>query len=157
MKQRQSQYSFRVSLASSVQLRLTLWYVAMMSFIILAVGGCLYFFSATFLNAASTERTLETQLDQQSQHFSALYRQPLLRKQPLTSLHLLAPSQEIVLLLRPDGRLLDVHSPLSSHVIQQVQARVQEETVGHIGVEDEDVDLALLRFCRKFRPCSHIR
>ncbi len=128
MKQRQPLYSFRVSLASSVQLRLTLWYVAMMSFIILAVGGCLYFFSATFLNAASTERTLETQLDQQSQHFSALYRQPLLRKQPFTSLHLLAPSQEIVLLLRPDGRLLDVHSPFSSRVIQQVQARAEQNT-----------------------------
>ncbi len=128
MKKRQISHPFRVFLVPSVQARLTLWYVAMMALIILAVGSCLYLFSAPFLNAAATENTLETQLDQDSLHFAALYRQALGQNQLFTSLHLPVSSQEMVLLLRPDGSLLDALGPLTRYVIQQLQARAEQHT-----------------------------
>jgi signal transduction histidine kinase len=128
MKKRLTQHHFRVSLASSVQARLTLWYVAMMASIILVVGSCLYVFSASFLNAGAAESTLETQLDQDSQHFAATYRQALVQNQALVSLPLTSSSQEMVLLLRPDGSVLDVRGPLTRSVTRQFQLRARQNT-----------------------------
>jgi signal transduction histidine kinase len=129
MKKQQTSHHFRVPVASSVQTRLTLWYVAMMAFIIIVVGGCLYFFSQTFLNVGTAESTLETQVDQDSQRFAALYSQALAQNQALNSLPLTSSSQEMVLLLHPDGSVLDARGPLTSRITRQFQTRAGQNTV----------------------------
>src|SRR5436190_13672824 len=119
---RPAQHHFRVSLTSSVRARLTLWYLAMMAFIVCLFGGSLYA-TQTFLNADAAESRLETQLYQDSQQFAQTYRQALLDRQAPTALHLNQSAQEMVLLLRPDGSVLDERGPLTGSVIQPVPAR----------------------------------
>src|SRR6266705_1994633 len=99
---RPAQHHFRISLPSSVRARLTLWYLAMMAFIVCLFGGSLYV-TQTHLNADAAESRLETQLYQDSQRFAQTYRQALLESEVPTALHLNQSSQEMVLLLRPDG------------------------------------------------------
>src|SRR5439155_21962291 len=106
-------YHFRVSLTSSVRTRLTLWYLAVMAFIVFVFGGRLYA-PQTFLNADTARSKLETQLYQDSPHFAQTYRQALLDHQTLSALHLNQSSQEMLLLLRLDGSVLDTRGPLSS-------------------------------------------
>src|SRR5437867_12685570 len=115
---RPAPHHVRVSLAQSVRTRLTLWYLAVMAFIICLFGGSLYA-TQTFLNTDVAESTLETQLYQDSQSFADTYRQALLSGQALTTLPLTQSSQEMVLLLRPDGSVLDVRGPLTSSLVQQ--------------------------------------
>ncbi len=122
---RSAQYHFRVSLAQSVRTRLTLWYLAVMAFIIVIFGGSLYA-TQTFLNVDVAESRLETQLYQDSQRFADTYRQALLDRQAPTALHLNQSSQEMVLLLRPDGSVLDSRGPLTGSQIQQLQARAAQ-------------------------------
>src|SRR5713226_5079430 len=122
---RPAQHHFRVSLASSVRARLTLWYLAMVAFIMCLFGGSLYV-TQTFLNADAAESRLETLLYQDSQRFAQTYRQTLLDRQAPTALHLNQSSQEMVLLLRPDGSVLDSRGPLTSSLIQQLQTRAQQ-------------------------------
>src|SRR6266705_3462576 len=124
---RPTQHRFRVSLAQSVRTRLTLWYLAVMAFIIVVFGGSLYA-TQTFLNADVAESRLETQLSQDSQRFADTYRQTLLDRQVPTALHLDQSSQEIVLLLRPDGSILDSRGPLTNSLIQQLQARAEQNS-----------------------------
>ncbi len=124
---RPTQHRFRVSLAQSVRTRLTLWYLAVMAFIIVVFGGSLYA-TQTFLNADVAESRLETQLSQDSQRFADTYRQTLLDRQAPTALHLDQSSQEIVLLLRPDGSILDSRGPLTNSLIQQLQARTEQNS-----------------------------
>lgn len=71
-------HHFRVSLASSVRTRLTLWYLAMMAFIVCLFGGSLYV-SQYFLNADAAESRMETQLYSDSQRFAQIYGQALLK------------------------------------------------------------------------------
>jgi signal transduction histidine kinase len=121
-------HHFRVSLTSSVRTRLTLWYLAVMACIIVVFGGSLYA-TETFLNADVAASRLETQLYQDSQQFAQTYKQALLDHQSLKPLHLnLSSQQEIVLLLRPDGSVLDARGPLTSSTIQQLQARSGQNT-----------------------------
>src|SRR6266536_5536503 len=122
---RSAQYHFRVSLAQSVRTRLTLWYLAVMAFIIVIFGGSLYA-TQTFLNVDVAESRLETQLYQDSQRFVDTYRRALLDQQMPTALHLNQSSQEMVLLLRPDGSVLDSRGPLTGSQIQQLQARAAQ-------------------------------
>src|SRR5881275_2985338 len=122
---RPAQHHVRVSLAQSVRTRLTLWYLAVMAFIVFIFGGSLYA-TQTFLNADVAESTLETHLYQDSQSFADTYRQALLNREALTTLHLNQSSQEMVLLLHPDGSVLDVRGPLTSSLIQQLQASVKQ-------------------------------
>ncbi len=129
-----AQHHFRVSLASSVRTRLTLWYLAVMAFIIIVFGGSLYA-AQYFLNYDVAASRLETQLSQDSQHFAGTYERALLDHQALTDLHLNQSSQEMVLLLRPDGSVLDSRGPLTSSVIQQLQARA--------GQNSEMIDLTI--------------
>src|SRR2546429_1268374 len=131
---RSAQHRFRVSLAQSVRTRLTLWYLAVMAFIIGVFGGSLYA-TQTFLNSDVAESRLETQLSQDSQRFADTYRQTLLDRQAPTALHLDQSSQEIVLLLRPDGSILDSRGPLTNSLIQQLQARAEQNS--------EVIDLAV--------------
>src|SRR3989440_5640678 len=118
-------HHFRVSLAQSVRTRLTLWYLAVMAFIVFAFGGSLYA-TQTFLNADAAESRLETQLYQDSQRFAQTYEQALLDRQAPTGLHLTQSSQEMVLLLRPDGSFLDSRGPLAGSVIEPLRARAEQ-------------------------------
>ncbi len=122
---RSTQHHFRVSLAQSVRTRLTLWYLAVMAFIIVIFGGSLYA-TQTFLNVDVAESRLEAQLYQDSQRFVDTYRQALLDQQTPTALHLNQSAQETVLLLRPDGSVLDSRGPLTGGQIQQLQARAEQ-------------------------------
>ncbi len=123
-----------VSLAQSVRTRLTLWYLAVMAFIIVVFGGSLYA-TQTFLNADAAESRVETQLYQDSQRFVQTYSQALLDRQAPTAVHLNQSSQEMVLLLRPDGSVLDSRGPLTGSLIQQLRARAEQNT--------EVIDLAV--------------
>src|SRR6266516_7857507 len=109
---RAAPHHFRVSVTSSVRTRLTLWYLAVMAFIIVVFGGSLYA-TQTFLNVDVAESRLESQLYQDSQRFEDTYRQALLDHQVPTTLHLNQSSQELVLLLRPYGSVLDSRGPLT--------------------------------------------
>src|SRR3989440_4629598 len=120
-----AQHHYRVSLAESVRTRLTLWYLAVMGFIIVIFGGSLYA-TQTFLNADVAESRLETQLYQDSQRFAETYRLALLDRQAPTALYLNQSEQEIVLLLRPDGSVLDSRGPLTGSVIQQLRTRAEQ-------------------------------
>ncbi|HEX6552305.1 MAG TPA: ATP-binding protein [Ktedonobacteraceae bacterium] len=131
---RPAQHHFRVSPASSVRTRLTLWYLAMMAFITCLFGGSLYV-TQTFLNADAAESRLETQLYQDSQRFAQSYRQALPDRQALTALKLNQSSQEMVLLLHPDGSVLDARGPLTGSEIQQLRARA--------GQNSEMIDLTI--------------
>src|SRR5437764_9968405 len=131
---RPAPHHFRVSLAQSVRTRLTLWYLAAMAFIICLFGGSLYA-TQTFLNANVAESALQTHLYQDSQRFAETYRQALLNHQALTTLHLNQSSQEMLLLLRPDGSVLDARGPLTSSLIQQLQASVKQNA--------ESIDLTI--------------
>src|SRR5438270_1243233 len=119
---RPAQHHFRVSLTSSVRARLTLWYLAMMAFITILFGGGLYV-TQTFLSADAAESRLETQVGQRSQRFADIYRQALLERQASTTLRLNSSPQEMVLLLRTDGGVLDARGPLTGSLTQQLQAR----------------------------------
>jgi len=124
---RPAQHHFHVSLTSSVRTRLTLWYLAMVAFIMCLFGGSLYV-TQTFLNSDAAESRLETQLYQDSQQFAQIYRQALPDRQALTALHLNQSSQEMVLLLRPDGSVLDARGPLTSSEIQQLRVRAEQNS-----------------------------
>src|SRR6266516_382687 len=124
---RPAQHHFHVSLTSSVRTRLTLWYLAMVAFIMCLFGGSLYV-TQTFLNSDAAESRLETQLYQDSQQFAQTYRQALPDRQALTALRLNQTSQEMVLLLRPDGSVLDARGPLTSSEIQQLRARAGQNS-----------------------------
>src|SRR5436853_6419257 len=106
-------HHFRVSLAESVRTRLTFWYLAVMAFLVLLFGSSLYA-TQSFLNADAVEVKVETQLYQDSQRFAKTYKQAVLDHQVLTAFPLNQSSEEIVLLLRPDGSVLDTRGPLTS-------------------------------------------
>ncbi len=113
-----------VPFTASVRVRLTFWYLALMGVIIFIFGGSLYGSSQILLNGDAAESRLEAQLYQDSQQFASTYKQALLARQSLTALHpALSSAQEIVLLLGPDGSVLDQRGPLTSSLIQQLQVR----------------------------------
>jgi signal transduction histidine kinase len=117
----------RVSFTSSVRTRLTLWYLAVMTLIIILFDGGLYV-SQTFLSSATAQSKLEAQLYQDSQHFREFYKNALLAGQALASLHLNLSSQEVVLLLRPDGSVLDTRGSPTSNLVQQMQASARQDS-----------------------------
>jgi len=119
-------HHLHVSLTSSVRTRLTLWYLAVMALIIVLFDGGLYV-SQAFLNSDAAQNRQETQLYQDSQHFEQTYKQALLAGQALTSLHLNLSSQEMALLLRPDGSILDRRGSLTSGLIQQLQTSAGQD------------------------------
>jgi heavy metal sensor kinase len=108
--------------SSSVRVRLTLWYLAIMAFIMILFGGSLYAVQ-TFLNASAADSRLETQLYQDAQRFGASYKQSILSGQSPAAQHETLSSSEIVLLLRPDRTVLDTRGPLPTSIVQQLQIR----------------------------------
>ena len=69
MKRRNFFSSLR-TFSSSVRVRLTLWYLVIMAFIMVLFGGGLYA-TQTFLNADAANSRLETQLYQDAQRLGA--------------------------------------------------------------------------------------
>ena len=116
----------RFSPAHSVRTRLTLWYLAMMAFIVCLFGTSLYI-TQTFFNGDAAESKVEAQLYQDNQHFATMYRQALLSHQSFTDLNLHQSSQEIVLLLRPDGSVLDARGPLTTPLTRQLQLDARQQ------------------------------
>ena len=110
--------------SSSVRVRLTLWYLAFIAFIMCLFGGSLYA-TQTFLNASAADSRLETQLYQDAQHLGASYKQAILNGWEPSAQHETLSSGEIVLLLRPDRTVLDMRGPLPSSIIQQLQMRAE--------------------------------
>jgi hypothetical protein len=75
MKRQNVFHSLR-AFSSSVRVRLTLWYLAIMAFIMILFGGSLYAVQM-FLNASAADSRLETQLYQDAQRFGASYKQSI--------------------------------------------------------------------------------
>src|SRR5579884_1678304 len=121
-----AQHHPHVSLASSVRTRLTLWYLAVMAFLVVCFGVSFYVTQAFLIPQANTSQ-LDTQLYQESNHFAGIYKQALLAHQQLSSLKLYRSSvQEMVLLLNPAGNVLDARGPLTGSLTQQLEARAEQ-------------------------------
>ena len=120
-------HRLHVPFTASVRVRLTLWYLALMGVIIFVFGGSLYGSSQIFLNADAAESRLEAQLYQDSQQLASTYKQALSTHQNISALNPTLSSQEIVLLLGPDGSVLDARA-LTGSMIEQLQARAGQTT-----------------------------
>ena len=113
-----------VAFFSSVRVRLTLWYFAIMVFVLIAFGGSLYG-AENYLASYAIDAQLETPLYQDAQHLTDAYKQAILQQQPPSSAHVALSSGEIALLLRPDGSIWDTRGPLTNSAIQQLQAKAE--------------------------------
>jgi heavy metal sensor kinase len=123
MKRRTFFHSLR-AFSSSVRVRLTLWYLAIIALIMFLFGGSLYA-TQTFLNASAADSRLETQLYQDALRLGASYKQSILAGREPSTQHETLSSGEIVLLLRPDRTVLDIRGPLPTSIIQQLQTRAE--------------------------------
>lgn len=123
MRQRKVHRSLRTFL-SSVRARLTLWYLVVIAFIMCVFGGSLYA-TQTFLNASTSNSQLESQLYQDAQRLSASYQPAILSNRPPAVQPAASSTGEIVLLLRPDRSVLATNGPLTSSIVQQLQARAE--------------------------------
>ena len=123
MKRRNFFHSLR-RFGSSVRVRLTLWYLAVIALMMFLFGGSLYA-TQTFLNASAADSRLETQLYQDAQRLEASYKQSILDGRDPSAQQETLSSSEIVLLLRPDRTVLDARGPLPTSIIQQLQMRAE--------------------------------
>lgn len=106
---------------ASVRFRLTLWYVALMAFIVLLFGASLYA-SETVLSSAVIQSRLEAQLYQDSQSLENVYKPALLAGTRPGSRSPALSSDEIVLLLRADSSILEKRGTLPNTTTQMLQA-----------------------------------
>src|SRR5690348_14600582 len=113
-----------VRFLSTVRTRLTLWYLAVVMVIMFIFGGSLYASQIVF-NANTAESRLETQLYQDTQRLENSYKRALLAGQSPAAQKLTLSENEIVLLLRPDGTILDRRGPLTSAATQQLLSRAE--------------------------------
>src|SRR5437588_10221166 len=110
MRQQISHHPHRPSLASffaSVRVRLTLWYLLTIILILLSIGGSLYGLQAR-LNADAIDSQVETQLYHDIQPLTNTYRQALLSRQTPASQRITLSTNEVMLLLRSNGAVLDM-------------------------------------------------
>src|SRR5579885_1732840 len=137
MRQQMSHRPHRPSLASffaSVRVRLSLWYLVTIILILLSVGGSLYGLQVR-LNAAAIDSQVETQLYHDIPPLANSYRQALLNGRATASQHITLSTNEVMLLLRSDGTILDTRGPLTNNAIQLMQAQA--------GSDQEIVNLTL--------------
>src|SRR5579859_3874480 len=120
--QRLSHISSLISFLSSVRVRLTLWYLVTITFILLMLGWAVATAQAN-LSADALDNQIETQLYQDIQPLAHTYRQALLDGQPPASQHITLSTREVVLLFRPAGTILDTRGPLTDQAISQIQTR----------------------------------
>ncbi len=121
---RRSPVQVIVHFFSSVRTRLTLWYLAVITVIMIVFGGSLYASQMVF-NANTAASQLETRLSQETQRLENSYKQTLLKGQLPAEQQLALSGDEIVLLLSPDGTILDQHGPLTSATTQQLLSSAQ--------------------------------
>src|SRR5579885_3882866 len=95
----------------SVLVRLTLWYLVTIILILLSVGGSLYGLQVR-LNADAIDSQVETQLYHDIPPLANSYRQALLNGRATASQHITLSTNEVMLLLRSDGTILDTRGPL---------------------------------------------
>lgn len=132
---RHNPFHVLISFFSSVRTRLTLWYLAVIAVIMFIFGGSLYGTQVVF-NTNDAESRLETQLYQDTQNFEHSYKQALLDRQSPSEQHLKLSTGEIVLLLRPDGAVLDQRGPLTGEATQQLQRRAESgQTTANITIQ----------------------
>jgi signal transduction histidine kinase len=112
------------SFFASVRLRLTLWYLAIMLFVLISFGGILYG-AESFLADKAVDAQLETPLYQDAGQLADMYTQAIRHGQRLSSQHIALSQGEIVLLLTPSGAILDTRGPLTSSAVRQLQARAE--------------------------------
>ncbi len=123
-RQHHTHLPLRVSFFSSVKFRLILWYLAIVTFILFIFGGSLYA-AQMRLTASATDADMEAQLYQDAQHLVDTYKPVMLHGEQLASQPVTLSSQEIVLLLAPNGTILDTRGPLTTSAIRQLQARAE--------------------------------
>lgn len=109
---------------SSVRVRLTLWYLLLMACIMFIFGSSFYA-TQTFLNVSVADSRLEAQLYQDAQRLGSGYKQAMLNGHAPAARQESLASGEIVLLLRPDSKVLDRRGPLPESTVQQLQIRAQ--------------------------------
>lgn len=112
--------------SSTVRLRLTLWYLGIMIFIMTIFGGSLYG-TETFVNTNAANSRLETQLYQDAQHIGNSYQQAIANGTSPTTQRLTLASGEFVLLLRPDKAVLDQRGSLPNAIVQQLRNRIYSQ------------------------------
>ena len=112
------------SFGSSVRVRLTLWYLALITLIMFLFGGSLYA-TETFLNARAADSRLETQLYQDAQQFDNGYKKSIVNNRLSDLQHAALPAGEFVLLLRPNKSVLYMHGSLSDSIVQQLRDRAE--------------------------------
>lgn len=125
MRQQLPHHPHRPSFASffaSVRVRLTLWYLVTIILILLSIGGSLYGLQAR-LNADAIDSQVETQLYHDIPPLANTYRQALLNGQIPTSQRITLSTNEVLLLLRANGTILDTRGPLTNNAIQLMQAQ----------------------------------
>ncbi|GHO93984.1 two-component sensor histidine kinase [Reticulibacter mediterranei] len=121
---RRSPVQVIVRFFSTVRTRLTLWYLAVIAVIMVVFGGSLYA-SQMIFNASTAANQLETRLSQETQRLEHSYKQALLKGQMPANQQLTLSEDEIVLLLSPDGNILDQHGPLTNDTTQQLLSSAQ--------------------------------
>src|SRR5215467_9698306 len=92
----------QIPILASVRIRLALWYLGITACVLIAFGGNLYF-TETSLTTGAGDAQLEAPLNQDAQRMGATYEGALLQGQSPAAQHITLSSDEIVLLLRPDG------------------------------------------------------
>jgi heavy metal sensor kinase len=101
---------------------MTLWYLAIMAFIMFLFGGSLYG-TQMYLNGSAADSRIEGQLYDEAQRLGPGYKNAILSNQSPAAQHEGLSSGEIVLLLRPDGTVLDKRGPLPVSIVEQLRMR----------------------------------
>ncbi|WP_161982503.1 sensor histidine kinase [Dictyobacter alpinus] len=120
---RRNIFSVLYTFSSTVRVRLTLWYLGIMIFIMIIFGGSLYA-TETFLNVNTVNSRLEIQLYQDARKISGTYQQAITDGKSPGTLYTPLSSGEFVLLLRPDKSVFDQQGTLPQTAVQQLQNRV---------------------------------
>ncbi len=101
-----------------------MWYFTKMVVILfLFLGSSYSTVSSLSLNAGDAQ--LETPLSQDAERLADVYRQALVGNQQALAPQVALSSGEIVLLLRPDGTILDRRGRLTDEAVEQLQSRVE--------------------------------
>jgi heavy metal sensor kinase len=117
----------QIAILASVKVRLALWYLAITFLVMFAFVGSFYGVESSILTNAE-DAQLEPALYQQSQQAMASYQDALARGQPVAQQPMTLAAGEIVLLLRPDGTVLDERGAQAAQIAPQVQAHLAGST-----------------------------
>lgn len=110
---------------ASVRVRLTLWYMAIILFLLFFFGGGMYAAEVELASSANDAK-LETQLSQDAQQLANVYKAGLL--QGTQSGQVTLTSGEIALLLRPDGSVQDRQGPLTESAVERLQGSLNSHS-----------------------------